>query len=90
MCILGLLLVWATALYELNRSEQGYLREAEVRAEVQAHVFSEYSRSTIKRINELIIDVRSQWTGDWQAFAEIIRHRQESIVDLKFQFAVIL
>jgi signal transduction histidine kinase/DNA-binding NarL/FixJ family response regulator len=89
MCILGLLLVWATALYELNRSEQGYLREAEVRAEVQAHVFSEYSRSTIKRINELIIDVRSQWTGDWQAFAEIIRHRQESIVDLTFQFAVI-
>lgn len=82
-------LIWATALYELERSQQSYLREAEVSTAVQSRVFGEYSESTIKRINELILDLRAQWTGDWSAFEELVQRRQEFIEDLTFQVAVI-
>lgn len=87
--LLGLLLIWAIAFYELERSQQSQLREAQVRTTVQAHVFAEYSASTIKRINELIVDLRTEWRGDGKSFAEQIQRRQENIKDLTFQVAVI-
>lgn len=87
--VMAFILVWATAFYELDRSQQSYLREAQVSTAVQARVFGEYSESTIKRINELILDLRPHWTGDWKAFAELIQRRQEIIEDLTFQVAVI-
>ena len=87
--VISLALVWATAFYEIERSAQGYLREAEVRTSVQAHVFAEYSLSTIKRINEILLDTRSQWNGDWKRFSELVQRRQKSIDDLSFQVAVI-
>ena len=87
--ILCFTLIWAAAGYELYRSHQEHLREAEVRTSVQAHVFAEYSRSTIKRINEFILDVRNRWSGDWQAFSKLVRQTQENIDDIAFQAAVI-
>jgi hypothetical protein len=87
--IASLALVWVIAFYELDRSKQGLLREAEVRTTVQAHVFAEYSLSTIKRINEILLDTRQYWTGDWKSFSEVVTHKQESISDLAFQVAVI-
>ena len=86
---MAFVLVWATAYYELDRSQQSHLREAQVSTAVQSRVFGEYSESTIKRINELILDLRPQWTGDWKAFSELIQRRQENIEDLTFQVAVI-
>lgn len=87
--VVCLILVWITAGYEIDRSQQSLLREAEVRSEVEAQVFAEYSRSTIKRINELALDLRSQWHGDWKAFAELIQRKQENIRDITFQVAII-
>lgn len=87
--VLSLALVWFIAFYELDRSQQSQLHEAEVRVAVRAQVFAEYSRSTIRRINELLLDTRSQWSGDWKAFAELIQKRQENIEDLTFQVAII-
>lgn len=87
--VLSLLLVWATAFYELYRSHQAELHDAEVRTAVQAQVFAEYSRSTIKRINEAILDLRAQWSGDWKSFATRVQAVQETIDDLTFQVAVI-
>jgi hypothetical protein len=82
--IASLVLVWVIAFYELDRSKQGLLREAEVRTTVQAHVFAEYSLSTIKRINEILLDTRQHWAGDWKSFSEVVAHKQESISDLAF------
>ena len=89
LVVLSLMLVWGAAVYELYRSQQTYLHDAEVRTAVQAHVFSEYSHSTFKRINEVIIDLRTRWTGDWQAFAAMVQRTQENIDDFTFQVAVI-
>jgi signal transduction histidine kinase/ActR/RegA family two-component response regulator len=82
-------LIWAVVLYELDRSEKGFLHEAEVKTLIQSQLFSEYSRSTIKRVNEIILDTRPQWTGDWKHFSALIQRRQENIDDLTFQVAVI-
>jgi len=87
--LVALSLVWGAAFYERERSTQAELREAEVRTAVQAHVFAEYSRSTVKRINELILDTRAQWRGDWGAFGELIARRQEFIGDIAFQVSVL-
>jgi signal transduction histidine kinase/CheY-like chemotaxis protein len=82
-------IIWAVVLYELDRSEKGYLHEAEVKSLIQSQLFSEYSRSTIKRVNEILLDTRSQWTGDWKHFSTLIQRRQENIDDLAFQVTVI-
>lgn len=87
--LLSLSIIWSAVFFELNRSRASYQHEAEVRTAVQAHVFAESTRSIIKRINEILLDTRSQWNGDWQHFADIIRQRQENIQDISFQVAVI-
>lgn len=86
---LGLLLVWAVAFYELYRSRDAALREAEVRTSFEAQVFAEYSRSAFKRINEFILDIRSRWTGDPTTFSAVVQRTQENISDLSFQVAIL-
>ncbi len=87
--LLCLAIIWLSVLFELNRSRNSVMREAEVRTEVQARLFAENTRSIIKRVNEILLDTRAQWTGDWKSFANDIRLRQETIDDISFQVAVI-
>lgn len=87
--VLFFLLVWGFAIYELARSHESYLREAELRTAVQAQVFAEYASSNIKRLDELLLDLRSYWQGDWRAYADVVRRRQEIYADIAFQVAVI-
>lgn len=87
--VLSFGLIWATALYEVDRSYTSSLREAELRTSAYAQVFGEYSDATIKRMNELLLDLRGQWTGDWMTFANVVSRRQEHINDIAFQIAVI-
>lgn len=84
-----LALVWITTFYELNRSQNSHLHEAELRTAVRAQVFAEYTKSTIRRIDELILDTRAQWSGDWEAFSGLVQRRQKTIEDLTFQIAII-
>lgn len=84
-----LVILWALALGELYRNQQAQIREAELVARAQAEVFAEYSRSTIKRINQVILDLRGKWNGDWNAFDAQVRQVQQNIDDLTFQVAII-
>jgi len=88
VCV-ALVLIWTAVLYELDRSSKGFLREAEIKTSIQSQVFSEFSRSTIRRVNEVILDIRTQWTGDLKSFATLIQRRQGIIDDLTFQVTVI-
>lgn len=87
--LLCLAIIWLAVFFELNRSRNSVMREAEVRTEVQSRLFAENTRSIIKRVNEILLDTRAQWAGDWKSFANNIRQRQESIADISFQVAVI-
>ena len=86
---LCLAIVWSAVYFELERSRASYVHEAEVRTAVRARVFAENTRSIIKRVNEILLDTRRQWNGDWKLFAEVIRQRQENIRDILFQVSVI-
>jgi signal transduction histidine kinase len=87
--LLCLTIIWSAAYFELERSRASYLHEAEVRTVVQARVFAESTRSTIKRVNEVLLDMRTNWTGDWKSFAALVKQRQDNIRDISFQMAVI-
>jgi signal transduction histidine kinase/ActR/RegA family two-component response regulator len=87
--LLCLTIIWMAVFFEINRSRSSVMREAEVRTEVEARLFAENTRSIIKRVNEILVDTRAQWTGDWKTFANDIRQRQESIQDISFQVSII-
>jgi signal transduction histidine kinase/CheY-like chemotaxis protein len=87
--LLCLTIIWATVSYELDRSKSSLLQKAEVSAVTQARVLAENSKSTIKRLNEALLDTRPHWTGDWRAFAKTIQHSQENLQDITFQVVTI-
>ena len=89
MFALTLLLTWSFVVYELFRSRASFLEEAQVRTNVQSQVFAEYSQSLIRRINEVLLDTRNDWNGNWSEFADVVRRRQEILQDISFQVAVI-
>ena len=89
VALLWLTLVWSITFYELNRLRNSYIREAEVRTSVQAHVFAEHTRTIIKRVNEILIDLRGAWVRDPKSFAQAVHGHQDSIGDLSFQVSVI-
>lgn len=82
-------LIWGVAYYELNRSYQSVFNEAGIRTREEAQMFAEYSSANIKRINEVLLDLRRQWHGDWKEFSDLVKYRQEIIDDISFQVAVI-
>lgn len=88
-CMLCLTIIWGAVFYELDRSRNSILQEVVVKTQSQARVFAEYSQSTIKRVNEVLLDMRPYWNGDWQSFAKVIQNSQENMKDLTFQVAVI-
>jgi signal transduction histidine kinase/DNA-binding NarL/FixJ family response regulator len=92
IALIGLIiltLVWIVAAYEIARSKDDVLHDANLRTAAQSQVFAEYSESTIKRLDELTLDLRDYWAGDWRAFADLIQRRQAIIQDIAFQVAVI-
>jgi len=89
MLVFGLGLVWAMAWYELDRSRAGYLREVENSTRFQAQAFAESASSAIKRLDEMLLDLRVQWDGHPERFAEQVKRRQQYMADIAFQVAVI-
>ena len=84
-----LAVIWSVAAYDLQRSRDSELRSTEQITVFQAQAFSENVRSTIKRINEIALDLRTHWVANPGGFAELIRQRQEHTADIAFQVAVI-
>jgi len=76
-----LALAWGLVAYDLVRTRDGYLREAETKTSVQAQVFAEFGRASVKRIDELLLDARDTWVDTPGDLAAHIRGRQEKYVD---------
>jgi len=85
----GLLTIWAVAFYELNRSAAEDLNNARQVTSINARVFAEYSESTFKRVNEILLDGRSRWDGDVHKFHQFVLDKQKTIRDISFQTAII-
>ncbi|MFZ6673140.1 response regulator [Undibacterium sp. Xuan67W] len=87
--ITSLAVICTIVSFELYRSRESYIHEANFRTKVHAQIFAEYSSSNVKRLDETLLDLRANWKGEWKGFAEVVRHRQEIIQDISFQVAVI-
>jgi len=86
---LCLAVIWVSAYLELAGSRRAVLRQAESSVLLQSQVFAEHSLSTIKRLDELLLDMRDYWDGDAAAFAERVKRRQGILADIALQVAVI-
>ena len=86
---LVLVLVWLTAWVDIGRNRQQAIHEAEAGTVSDARIFAEYSRSTIKRLDEFVLDARAHWHGGATAFADFVQQSQEHISDIAFQVGVI-
>jgi len=73
LLVLSIALIWIGAVLEIYLGYRSALHEGETRTTNEAQVFSEWSRSTLKRINEFILYARSDWKGDAGAFATVVR-----------------
>jgi PAS domain-containing protein len=81
--------IWAASFYEIGRNRREAIRDAEAATTFQARAFAENTQSTIKRINEVLLDLRDDWNGDWGRFAAMVKARQEHIGDITFQIGII-
>jgi hypothetical protein len=63
MVLVCLALIWSAALFELSWTKNSYLHKAELGAAVQDRVFAENTQSTIKRINEVLLDTPARLTS---------------------------
>ncbi|MCB1889808.1 MAG: response regulator [Rhodocyclaceae bacterium] len=84
-----LLLLWGASFLEVRRSEREQLHEGHTATAFQSQAFAENTLASIKRLNELLLDLRSNWTGDWDVFSDTVRMRQQHISDISLQVAVI-
>jgi two-component system, sensor histidine kinase len=89
LAVVCLCAIWMAIAYELGRSREVALHEAEIRTTSSAQIFVEYTESTIKRLNELLVDLRGGWTGNEKAFIEHIQRKSGIIDDIAFQVAII-
>ncbi len=86
---ISLAVIWGIAFYELDRARTARMQEVEHAAELQAQTFAESRLSIIKRLNELLLDLRAYWEDRSVNFSELIRRRQEYLSDITFQVAII-
>ena len=89
LLFLCLAVIWISSFLELKRSREDVLRTAESSTVFQSQVLAEHSQSTIKRLDELLLDMRDYWHGDAAAFAELVKHRQNILSDIALQVAII-
>lgn len=85
----ALILIALIASYEINRSRASALREIRHSTVFQAQAFAENTESTIKRLDEALLDLRDYWWGDGAAFGQQVLRRQQRMASLAIQVAVI-
>ena len=84
-----LAIIWLAVTYQLDRRKSADLRETRLSTEFQAQAAAENANSLIKRLNEILLDLRTRWDGDARRFGEIVRQRQGYMADVAFQIAII-
>nr|WP_315596893.1 EAL domain-containing protein [uncultured Cupriavidus sp.] len=84
-----LIATWAFATFQLVSERDRLLRDAAARTQAEAAAFGAYSKSSILRLSEFLLDLRASWLVGQTGFIDMVRERQNLVVDLSFQVAVI-
>ncbi|MBF0268949.1 MAG: PAS domain S-box protein [Alphaproteobacteria bacterium] len=81
--------IWGALFFELTRSREHAIRDAEVATQFQAQLFAENTNSIIKRLDESMFDLREHWSDGEEHFAARVQRQAEHISDIAFQIGVI-
>jgi len=84
-----LVATWSFTAFQLVSEQDRLLQEAAKRTEAEARAFGAYSKSNILRLSEFLLDLRASWLVSQPGFSELVRERENLVVDLSFQVAVI-
>jgi signal transduction histidine kinase/CheY-like chemotaxis protein len=87
--LVALAAVCSVAFYDLQRSYDSEIMAASRNAVFEAQAFAENARSTIKRGNEIALDLRTHWLANRPDFTRIVQLRQSHTRDIAFQVAII-
>lgn len=72
MVLAGLAFLWWGAWFAIERTREAELRQAELRMEAKADVFSEFARTVLNNLDTALLDIRQHLTADLQIPAELI------------------
>jgi len=84
-----LAVVWLLAYLEIDRGREDQERLARNTSLFEAQASARNIVSTIERVNELLLDLRSHWIEHPDEFPALIGRRQPHMADLALQVAVI-
>jgi len=84
-----LITTWSFAAFQLVSERDRLLHDAAERTQTEARAFGAYSKSSILRLSEFLLDLRASWLIGQSGFVELVRERENLVVDLSFQVAVI-
>ncbi|MDF3834977.1 EAL domain-containing protein [Cupriavidus basilensis] len=84
-----LIATWAFAAFQLVSERDRLLHDAAERTQAEARAFGAYSKSSILRLSEFLLDLRASWLAGQPGFIEMVRERENLVVDLSFQVSVI-
>ncbi|WP_404851338.1 EAL domain-containing protein [Cupriavidus sp. D384] len=84
-----LIATWSFAAFQLVSERERLLHNAAERTQAEAQAFGAYSKSNILRLSEFLLDLRASWLVSQSGFNELVRERENLVVDLSFQVAVI-
>jgi hypothetical protein len=80
--------IWGALFFELNRSRERAIADAQVATVFQAQLYAENAKSVIKRLDEVMFDLRHYWDND-KEFTEHVHRQSAHISDIAFQIGVI-
>jgi PAS domain S-box-containing protein len=86
---LGVSLVWGFYIYDIDQTRDSLISRAKVSTKTDAEAFSEFSIASIKRIDELLLDIQTHWHGNIDSFSQYVSSKQEVIKDITFQVVII-
>ncbi|MFC4524208.1 EAL domain-containing protein [Cupriavidus pinatubonensis] len=84
-----LIATWSFAAFQLVSERDRLLHDAADRTQAEALAFSAYSKSSILRLSEFLLDLRASWLAGQTGFIDMVRERENLVLDLTFQVAVI-
>jgi len=86
--LLVMALVWVLYFYDQAKTRDGVISQAQLSTKSDANAFSQFSIASIKRIDDLLLDIQKQWNGDAESFSQYILYKKAIIKDIAFQVAI--
>ncbi len=87
--ILMLAAVWLVAFVVIDRNHSESIKLAEQRVLGKSQIFAQYTLSTIKRVDQIVLEARLVLEHNWSDFGRFIEQQTSLINDIAFQIAII-